>query len=310
MNKLTVMLLCATLCLSGIVAAKVSAEQTGPSPADPVCISATSTGRVVTFTPSQSSRVLLTLLADPSVDVIELDGIYHLPYLIINVDRARPVTVRPAAGATAIFSGAMIGRDPQFSFGVGGVAGNITMQGLIFDGFVLGQQGIVYALDCHDMTLDDMVVRNCRADARYAQPYHAWALYLSSTATAHVTNFRADGWIIDGSNRRMSALQIYGGAHISVNRWSVANAYYAIFASSTRGPLTDFVLDDWTISSTGSSEDVAVYIENATGRFSNVRATATGFFINIGRPKLEDGGGNSLLVLRMGGTYSLTRQSY
>jgi hypothetical protein len=262
------------------------------------------------FTPGQSSRAFLTLLADPSVDVIELDGTYHLPYLIINIDRARPIVVRPAARATAVLSGAMIGRDPQFSFGVGGVAGNITMQGLIFDGFVLGQQGIVYALDCHDVTLDDMVVRNCRADARYAQPYHAWALYLSSTATAHVTNFRADGWTIDGSNRRMSALQIYGGAHISVNRWSVANAYYAIFASSTRGPLTEFTFDDWTISSTGSSEDVAVYVENATGRFSNVHTTATGFFINVGRPKLDDGGGNSLLVLRMGGTFGLTRQSY
>lgn len=262
------------------------------------------------FMPSQPSRVFLTLLSDPSVDVIELDGVYHLPYLIINIDRTRPVIVRPAAGATAVLSGASVGRDPQFSFGLGGVAGNIIMEGLVFDGFVLGQQGIVYALDCHDITLNDMVVRNCRADARYAQAYHAWALYLSSTATAHVTNFRADGWTIDGSDRRMSALQIYGGSHISVNRWSVANAYYAIFASSTRGPLTDFTVDDWSISTTGSSEDVAVYIENSSGRYSNVRTTATGFFINIGRPKLVDGGGNSLLVLRMGGTFSLTRQSY
>lgn len=310
MNKLTVMLLCATLCLSGIVAAKVSAEQIGASPADPVCVSTTSTERIVTFTPSQSPRVFLTLLADPSVDVIELDGVYHLPYLVINIDRTRPVVVRPAAGATAVLSGATIGRDPQFSFGYGGTAGNITMERLVFDGFVLGQQGIIQTLDIHDIALNGMIVRNCRADPRYAQPYHAWALYLSSSATAHPTNVTANGWIVDGSDRRMSALQIYGGSHVTANGWSVSNAYYAIFASSTRGPLTDFELEGWTVSDTGSSAGVAVYIENASGRFSDMLTTTTGFFINIGRPRLSDGGGNSLLVLRIGGTLTSTRQSY
>lgn len=50
------------------------------------------------------------------------------------------------------------------------------MTGLIFDGFVLGQHGIIQACDIHDITLNDMVVRTSRANGMTAQPYHSWAM--------------------------------------------------------------------------------------------------------------------------------------
>jgi hypothetical protein len=240
----------------------------------------------------------LALLGDESIDVIELNGTYHLPYMVINIDRTRPVLVRPSAGATVVLSGANIGSDPQFELGDGGTAGGITMQGLIFDGFVLGQQGIVQARDVHDITLNDMLVRNSRANGTTAQPYHSWAVYLSSNATARPTNFTANRWTIDGSARGISALQVYGGSHITATGWSVTNAYFAVYASSSRGPLTDFVLDGWTIYGTGGSTwgspNVSIAIENSSGVFSNVRATNSGILKNVGTPTMTDGGGNSV----------------
>ena len=279
-----------------------SAEQTtvsapAPTPA-PAPAPTTPTQYVVSFTPSQTSSAFLTLLRDESVDVIELNGTYDLPYTIINIDRTRPVVVRPAAGATVVMSGANNGTAPQFWFGLDGRAGNITMQGLIFDGFILGQQGIIQARDCHDITLNDMVVRNSRCNGTIAKPYHSWAIYLDSTLTLHATNFTANRWTIEDSARQMSALQVYGGDYVTASGWVVNGAYLAVYASSDRGPLTNFILDDWTIHDTGGSgwaqSNLSVVFQQSSGRFSNMRATDSGALFNQGTPMLADGGGNSL----------------
>ena len=256
------------------------------------------TQRVVSFTPSQTSSAFLTLLADESVDVIEMaTGTYHLPYMVINIDRTRPVMVRPAADATVVLSGAGNGFDPEFGFGFGGTAGNITMQDLIFDGFILGQQGIIQAFNCHDISLNDMVVRNSRSNG-IAPPDSSWAIYITSTPTVFSTNFTANRWTIEASAGQMGALQVYGGNHVTATGWSVSNACYAVYASgSERGPLTDLILDDWTISNTGAPAwgtlNASVYMENASGRFSNMHATVSGVLANVGSPKLIDGGGSS-----------------
>jgi hypothetical protein len=172
------------------------------------------------------------------------------------------------------------------------------MQGLIFDGFILGQVGIVHVSNAHNITLNDMVVRNSRANGTTAKPYHAWALYLSSTLTAQPTNFTANRWTVDGSGRQMSAFQVYGGNHVTAIGWSVANSYFAVYASDERGPTTDLVLDAWAIRDTHSAasgtDGESVSFRNASGRFSNMHATASGGLLNVGTPRMIDGGGNSL----------------
>ena len=250
------------------------------------------TQRVVSFTPSQTSSAFLTLLADESIDVIEMAaGTYHLPYMVINIDRTRSVVVQPAAGATVILSGSTIGPDPQFGFGFSGTAGNITMQDLIFDGFILGQQGIIQAFNCHDISLNDMVVRNSRSNG-IAPPDSSLAIYLTSTPTVFSTNFTANRWTIEASAGQMGALQVYGGSHVTAIGWVVSNACYAVYASgSERGPLTDLILDDWTISNTGAPawgyDNVSVAVENASGNISNMHATTSGVLANVGSPKLD-----------------------
>ena len=279
--------------------APVPAPEPTPVPAPaPAPAPALPTERIAAFTPSQTSAALLALLRDETIDAIELNGTYRLPYTIINIDRTRPVVIRPAAGAVVVMSGASVGSDPQFWLGLNGTAGNITMQGLIFDGFILGQQGIIQACDVHNITLNDMVVRNSRSDGTTAQPYHSWAIYLSSTSTLRPTNFTANRWTIDGSARGMSAVKVQGGANISLSGWSVSNAYYALYVTAKGDLLTDFVLDSWTISNTGApawgSSNVSVAMEYASGRYSNIRATTSGVLLNVGTPRMTDAGGNSI----------------
>jgi hypothetical protein len=279
---------------SAFTAEQAAVATPSTTPATPVQV----TQRIVSFTPSQTAATLLTLLGDESVDVIELSGTYSLPYTVINIDRARPIVVRPVAGATVVFSGTRASPDPQFEFGDGGTAGSITMQGLIFDGYILGQQGIIQATICHDITLNDMVVRNSRANGTTSQPYNAWALYMGAVAgTIRPTDCTANRWVIEASARGMSALAVHGGSRITANGWSVSGAYFAVYASSSRGALTDFALDGWTISDTGAPEwgslNVSVAIENTSGVYRNMHATGSGILKNVGTPKMTDGGGNS-----------------
>jgi len=242
----------------------------------------------------------LTLLADESVDVIEMAaGTYHLPYMIIKIDRTRPIVVRPAAGATVTLSGSTIGPDPQFGFGFDGIAGNITMHDLIFDGYILGQQGIIQAFNCHDITLNDMVVRNSRCNPAISPPDSSIAIYITSTKTVFVTNFTANRWTVEATDRQMSALQVYGGNNVTAIGWVVSNACFAVYASgSGRGPLTNFILDGWKISNTGSPTwglaNISVAAEYSTGKVSNMHATASGGLAIVGTPQLIDGGSNSL----------------
>jgi hypothetical protein len=172
------------------------------------------------------------------------------------------------------------------------------MQGLIFDHFILRKQGIVQGFDCHDITLNDMVVRNSRADGTYAQPYQSWAIYLSATPTEFPTNFTANRWTVVASARGMNGLKVQGGSHITVSGWSVSHAFYAVYGGGSEGPLTDFVLDDWTITDTGAPAwgfpNVSVGIADASGRFSNMHGVNSGILLNMGKPQLTDGGGNSL----------------
>lgn len=269
-------------------------------------LEAAANAKTVALTPTMTSAQLLAFLADNTIDVIECSGRYALPYMLVEIDRTRPVVVRPAAGATAVFSGANAGGNPQFHFGLNAPAGRMAFQGIAFDGFHLAQQGIVQMLNAHDISFTDIAVRNSlNNDPVNVGAWRAWAAYLSASPTVVPTNIVLDRWTLDCSARQMSALQVYGGDHVSARGWSVAHAYYAIYAAGTRGPLSDFVLDGWAISDCGGQAwpgystangapitAMSVGLAQATGRFSNMHATSSAGLINTGLPTMTDGGGN------------------
>jgi hypothetical protein len=256
-----------------------------------------STGKVVSFGTSGSGSQFLALLRDETVDAIELAGTYRLPYMVVNVNRTRPIEVRPAAGATVVFSGANVGPDPQFSFGFGGRTSNMTFTGITFDGFVLGQQGVIQTLDVRSMTFRNITVRNSRSNGSTARPYHSWAAYIAANASYHASDLTLDHWQVIASGRSMSAVSIDGGDHISVTNWTVRHAYFAIHVSPENTSISSLLLDTATIDDSGGPSwgyaDVSVPMENAAGTFRDLHATNSGVLLNLGSPRMTSGGGNS-----------------
>ena len=124
--------------------------------------------KVVRLTPSVSAAQFVAAVQDNTTDVIELAGGTYRPGVIrLNVDRTRPVIIRPAARATAVFSG--VGSQSAFWLGFGGVAGEITFDGLVFDGFTIGTTGLFDLGHAHDITMNNIVVRNVTGPVAYSQ---------------------------------------------------------------------------------------------------------------------------------------------
>jgi hypothetical protein len=239
--------------------------------------------KVVRFSPGMSGGQLVAAIADASTDVIELAGGTYTPGSInINVNRSRPVTIRPAPGATVVFAN---GTDAAFTFGYGGVAGNITIDGLIFDGYRIGSIGIVWIGNAHDITLNNITVRNSTGIGT-----NSWALYLSSDGGSGPTRVVADNWNVDGGARTLGGVQSYHNPNArgaTLRGWHVRNCAYAIYLNSDA---TDVRIEDWTTTSCGVTTyaDLSVVARDASGIIRNVRATDSGG-VDIWPPMIESG---------------------
>ena len=242
--------------------------------------------KVVELTSSVTAAQFVSAVQDNTTDVIELAGGIYRPGIIrLNVDRTRPLLIRPTPGATVVFAG---GSRPAFYIGLGGVAGRITIEGLVFDGFSMGPDGIIWLGNCHDITVNNMVVRNSTG-----QPGYSWALYLSTDGGAGPRNVVANDWIVDGGARTLGGLQIGhtpAARGVTANGWHVSNASYAIYSSTTA---TGVRISDWRIDSSGLTTfaNLSVVLANTQGTISNVHATNSGG-AEIESP-MVDGGGNT-----------------
>ena len=293
MRKIIVLFICLLLCFSSINIQNVFAVARNHFIPRRL--------KTVYFSSTDTASKFLSYLSDESISIIELTaGTYYLPYMVIDIDRANPVVVKPVNGAKVVFSGSKIGGDPQFMFGEYKACGNIKMQGFIFDGYILAQQGIIQANNCHNITLNNMVVRNCKCNGTCALPYHSWALYLSETTTVRPVNFTANNWDVDCSNKEMGGFQCYGGQNITLKNWNVKGAYYAAYISGgCRGPVIDnLILDGWAVKDSGATcwghDNVSIAAEYVSGTYSNITLISSGEIINVGTPRLIDGGNNSV----------------
>ena len=241
---------------------------------------------MVELTSSVTAAQFVSAVQDNTTDVIELaGGIYRPGVIRLNVDRTRPLIIRPTAGASVVFAG---GSRPAFYIGLGGVAGRITIQGLVFDGFAMGSDGIIWLGNCHDITVNNMVVRNSTG-----QPGYSWALYVSTDGGAGPRNVVANYWIVDGGARTLGGLAIGhtpAARGVTANGWHVSNASYAIYSSTTA---TGVRISNWRIDSSGLTTfaNLSVVLEQTTGTISNVHATNSGAAEIV--PPMVDAGGNT-----------------
>jgi len=247
--------------------------------------------KVVRLTARVTAAQFVSAVRDNTTDIIELAGGTYRPGLIrLNVDRTRPVIIRPAAGATVVFSGT--GSQSAFWLGFGGVAGGITIEGLVFDGFTIGTTGLFDLGNAHDITINNITVRNVTGPVAYS-----WALYLESDAGIGPRNVVATNWTVDGSSRTLGAFTIEhppGPQSVTVTGWHVQNASYAIYSANSA---TGVDIADWTIDSSGlldtsmSPNPLSVVLANTTGTIRNVHATNSGGPEIL--PPMVDAGGNT-----------------
>ena len=249
-----------------------------------------STGKVVKLGPSATASQILAAIADNSVDVVELSaGTYSPGRVSVDVDRTRPVVVRPAGGATVIWKGDSSGAG-AFLFGLSSRAGRVTLDGLIFDGFNLGDTGVIWVGNAHDLALNHITVRNSTGHAAYS-----WALYLSTAGGVGPSNIVANDWVVAGAGTRsLSAMtsEHTPNAHgATLHRWNVKNVALAVWAGSDATGL-DFA--DWTIDNAGwaAHANDAVWFQNVKGSFKNVNLTSSGPLQNVSGT-MTDLGGNT-----------------
>jgi hypothetical protein len=242
-----------------------------------------STGVVKAFPATGTTIQFLAALADMSIDVLELAaGTYVWSSVYINVDRtARPLIVRPAAGAAVAFKSSSGG---LFYFGLGGTAKYLDFEfaGVTFDGYSLGSTGLVWMGNADHITFNGPTVQNCVATG---DPINSWALYLSVDAGLSPTNIVADDWTVKGMSRTVSALQVGHPpstlGHVYARRWTVDSVSYAVYAYGTA---TDLQLDGWTVTnSVRADRPYTVFFGAACfGTFSNM---------NVGTGGMESQGG-------------------
>ena len=246
--------------------------------------------------PGATAAQIEAVIKDNSVDTLELLPGTYTPgrQVYVNVDRTRHLLIHPKTPGTVVFEN---GDGPAFYIGFGSDGGwpanarggNVTIDDLIFDGYHMGPDGIIWTGNCHDITLTHITVRNSTG-----QGDTSWALYVSTSGGRGTTNLVANYWNVDGGNRTLGAMQSYHNPNadgIVLHHWTVKNAVYAIYAQSDA---TGLDIDDWDIDSSGystGSGSLSVVIWNVSGVIKNVHAT------NSGAPSIRspmvDGGGNS-----------------
>jgi hypothetical protein len=263
--------------------------------ATPILTSSSSTLGIVQFTPSGTQAQFLALMKDMTIDAIEMQsGTYRGWHLFFDVDRtARPLVIRPAAGATVVFDDAG-GRtaDGLFYPGWTSYTSNITFQGPFqITNYVIGQTGLVSTAWAANLAFNGFTVRGTTAPTTNGQT--AWAVYVSSDGAHRGTNLTFNDWNVDNTSsaagHEVNGLQLYHtpqAVGVTALRWRIAGSNSAM---TLYGDATGIDVEYWTI----TNSDYAVKSDGiAAGVLRNNTATGSTYAPIIQSP-LVDGGGNA-----------------
>jgi hypothetical protein len=272
-------------------------------------------GDIVSIGPEDSAGDMETLMADLDYNVIELeDGLYDWKLMNVPDRTDRPLTIRPATGATVTFT-----PDPdpeidgvwgiwQFAVSGGGSKGYVTIDGLaydrmVYDGFEVGKAGIFMAWGSNHVTIRNQTFRNLTHSPDYefpegvpnsVQPYHSWLIYAKNTNS----DLTLEDWWCEATDpaNSMSAFQFETGTYfdVIVRRMELDSYYYAAFVNGDADGLT---FDDWAMTDCGSGAR-SIWLAGSntvTGSYANIVATGSDPLDDehSGGGTFADGGGNS-----------------
>lgn len=265
--------------------------------------------KTVTLSPSNTAAQFRAAVADLSVDVIELTtGTYNWQNVQIDVDRtSRPLTIRPASGATATFVGPATTSGSIFVFGNNATAKYITMDGIkpdgfVFRGFAIVASGVFGVNGSDHVTFRNMTFQNLTRDPKFgnpSEPYKSWLFYIYSPVGRlndhlvidHITGL-PPAVSRDISGIQISSTSVMQGT-ITLTNINLTNYDYAFYSEV---PTTNLILDTWTITNCGNHStpaSVSFTPVNINGTYKNLHATLSDPLRNNSTGAMINGGGNS-----------------
>jgi hypothetical protein len=263
-------------------------------------------GTVAILTSSDTKATFLARVADMSLDAIELAaGPYSWQDVRINVDRtARPLTIRPVAGAVVNFVGPATTSGKLFILGSTSLAKYVTFDGspgaMVFRDFALAQSGVFEPMGTDHCTFKSLTFQNIARDAAYSdQPYKSWCFYISGAGAGGNDHLLIDNCAFKApaASRGISAIQIASsGSHGEItitNVTEMTNYDYALYAER---PISALTLDAWTMTNTGNHPtpaSIRFTAASVNGTYRNIHATSSDPLVNASTGTMANGGGNT-----------------
>lgn len=279
---------------------------------------------IATLTSSNTRTQILTQTTNLNIDVIEFtSGTYSIQDMQINVDRSsRPLTLRPAPGATlnwvgpATSSGQIIGlgqsvwtKHVTLDGRPGGVG---STSGWIFKDIALAQSGVIEPRGTANCTFKYLTFQNLSRDLAVpgTAAFKAYCFYISGAGSGSAGN---TDLLIDhcwfkapAVNRDVSCIQLASsGVHSNIsitNVMEMTNYHYGFVCDVE---VTNILLDTWVMTNTGRSSTPASirFTEYGgtsdnffmSGTYQNIVATSSDPFSDDhpGAGTITNGGGNS-----------------
>ena len=261
--------------------------------------------KIVQFGPSGTQAQFTALLADMSVDVIEIAaGTYTGWHIggssqpIFAISRAaRPLLIRPAPGAAVVWDGAGTAGDGWFYAGDWHTGGSTITDYITFDptgtggsftlqNYALGQSGLVSTFWTDHVAFNGFRVRNVTGIGQTS-----WAVYVSTDGTHRGSNLTFNNWdVAVPPGRSISGFQAYHATSglpvgITLKGWTIDGAWVAMLAW---GDVSGVDVENWTITNCGYAVDTDGI---AAGILKNNTASGSTYAPIIKAPFI-DGGGN------------------
>jgi hypothetical protein len=269
--------------------------------------SGNTTGNVIaSFSAGGSSAAFLTLMADMTIDVIEMAaGTYAWTDVLLNIDRSsRPLIIRPAAGATVTFDGSGLGTAGMFYAGLGGYGSYFRFQGLVggvqkfvIQNYTINDTGLIWTGYVNQVEFSGFKVRTCTGSFGDGREH---CMYVSSDGTHSAIGVTVNDWDVDPdvTNRTLCGLQIYhtpAVTNFTALRWKVNHCYWGFVGRYTA---TNCTFDGWTITNTGKTVvnvGIPFDCQGPAGVVRNMTSTGSpaGPAPDIISSPMVDGGGNS-----------------
>jgi len=279
----------------------------------------TAPAEVVVSVNNTQESLWLSSLANMNIDVIELaSGDYSWGNGIVSPDRtSRPLTIRPALGATVNFTRPAAG-SAMFAIGYGGACKYVTFDGrpgglgtasgMYFKDTVLAKDGIFEVYTSSFFTVKYCTFQNNAPGTYGGQtggPTTTWCFYIGIGGSV-VDDMTIDHcWFKSPATARtMGVAQVYDNGSAAVaNRLRITNVQeldaYSVGFTAYGNVVNDIVLDTWTMSNVyGYFDAHSIYFYGAafqSGAYSNITATncATLGDTHSGGGTVTNGGGNS-----------------